>query len=457
MSKEKTEYFEGLAGYDGVKYELGELLNWYKSDEVLGNKLLTLPKGILFYGPSGTGKSAFAKAMVKAFSWPCFIVDGEEEEACKELTNAIGKAKKNKRSVVFIDEIDLLLENDGKAVRLLRSAMDEENGIVYLATTNNLVCCDNALRREGRFERKVYVGYPDKEDVKQIYTFYLRRLGIEPKVLFDAVADNHPIFSCYVTGAGVRSIVNDAFLRKGKETKLADLQESYERIMNEEFSSVKPSKRSFEAAVHEAGHVVCIKANSFFFQFQRAVFKSDEAGGLTTFQECEDDCVKNRQEALFRNIVVALGGYYAEKVVLGRINGRDAALSEGVSDDLEKARAMAARLVNRLGFRGVDKTLPPVRDDSEREESPLLKFSNEREWRKILRKAGKIAEKTVKRYKKVILFLANHMVEKGEITQSDDVKIFALADEGRHQVPKIRKGSLLVKGKPVGEEWLAQQ
>ena len=413
MESPTEAMFAGIAGYEDVKEELLELVRWYKDEKLASDPNVALPKGILFYGPSGTGKSAFAKRLIDIFGWPSFTIDGEKANGIIEET--LKKAKACERSVIFIDEIDLLLHEDYEAVRAIRSAMDEDDGVLYLATTNHLARIDRALRRDGRFDRAIPVGFPSGDDVKDIYRFYLRKFGMDLGCL-DGMTPESLAFCCEgTTGAGIRAIVNDCYLRKGKEAKSEDLLASYSRIEEETVHPVKASDRTLPVAIHEAGHIACVIAQKGLV-FRRAMFAGGYSKGRTLADDSKDERYRDTQELRFQHIVVCYGGYYAEQIVGKKLFGASI-LGEGVEHDLTDARHFAANLVNRLGYAGADYTLPLL--DNERMESGFTKIRNERQWRKVLRRAARKAKRIVAKEKDTIIALAKLMMEKGEIVPED--------------------------------------
>jgi len=407
------EPFSDIAGYEEEKSILKEIIGWYKNKKIVNNKSLTLPKGILLHGPCGTGKTAFAWAFAEALNVPCYTVDSEKEKTSEDVVATVGKAKENPLSVVFIDEIDLLLNNDVLAVRTLRKAMDEHDNIIFLATTNNFMDIDYALKRKGRFDCHIEIDFPTKEEAKEIFAFYLEQVRQDPDMVYSDDI-NGLLYSTTLSGADIKAVVNDALLRTdGKITKEA-LVTSFERIQYNYYYSPKKESRRIETAFHEAGHVVCLMEVEDYYTFKKAVFECKNGKGKTYFCP-KSDRTQYLQESIFKNMVVGLGGYYAEKIVLSKL-GASCKLSDGVCSDLETIRSLAAHLINIVGYDSPVDTLPR---EYERKESWISKIRNERKWRRLISKACREAKRAVKKHRKDIEEIATIMMEQGVFDQKD--------------------------------------
>lgn len=468
-SREGEEDFTGIVGYQDIKDQLNEIVEWYGNEDLRFNDAVWLPKGVLFVGVYGVGKSSFARALAQKLGYPSFYCDGgsktkaenlnygpcssdhyengksmtRAENLEKAIDMARSHASHHARSVVIINEIDLLLEKDNDVKRLLLNAMDEDDGIFYIATLNSSSSIDKAFCRSGRFDRVIHVNPPSCLDAKGIYAHYLARLGMNSTILAKCGTKDQ-LFIGAIASADIKAIVNDCFLRKGASATLPDLRQSFDRIANGNYVLVRKEDRRWSVAVHEIGHLVC--ARSFHcFCFQQANFENGEGRGSTHFYDADDDRYLDKQDTTFGKIVVALGGYYAEKQILKRAYGGNG-LSEGVIEDLADARTLAAHLVNTVGYKGPERTLPR---GYQREESGQTKYENEKAWRAVMRKAGRKAKRIVCRYRKLIPILADMMMENGGVSADDFSFVFERCDQTWRHDPKIRHGALSYMGKPV--------
>jgi cell division protease FtsH len=411
MSSETNQAFAEIGGYQEIKDELQELLDWYRDPAKLNNPSISLPRGVLFYGEAGGGKSLFAHAFANALGWPLFAICGEKEKSAEELQGILEKARQEKQAVVLLDELDLLLERDLKALRILRNAMDggvaEANRLVYVATTNARHRLDPALLRSGRFERQIPLGVPSEEDSYEILNLYLRKLGASPigKEQARELNDHH-------FAADLKALVNDAYIRKGSALTFADLKESDARLFGGKFQEKKGAERRYFIAIHEAGHCALVYHYRQYFAFERSFFSSDTTkdGGLTLFhrqKEREYEWGADEAEAS-----VSLGGYYAEALFLKEP-------TNGAANDLQRFRSLIERMVNAYGYAGPEKTLPLPFLDDERKESQFRRYQNEKTIRRQMRRIAHKSRQILKQKKTLVLALADVMMKNGEITAAD--------------------------------------
>lgn len=158
--------FKNVYGYEEVKKELNLIKTWYEDETILNNPKIALPKGILFYGTPGNGKTLFVREFLNNFNVPKYIVEGRNENTSMEIKRMFEKAKKEKFAIVVIDELELLVEENSKEQRILQQELDgvvQKGTILVLATANNIRKVGDPLLRPGRFDKKIEISKPDRE------------------------------------------------------------------------------------------------------------------------------------------------------------------------------------------------------------------------------------------------------------------------------------------------------
>lgn len=411
---ENTNYFDGVVGYDSIVAELTQVCTWLKDEKLRANPEFYLPRGILFYGRPGNGKTMLARKFITALGAPVVTIEGNTGNVSEEIRQAFKKLREEKFAVLFIDEIDLLIENNETAVRIFQSEMDgfvvRDSRFFAIATTNFLADVPTALRRSGRFDRIIELDRPNRETLVKLYRYYGEKselTNIDYRFLSQITAG--------VNCADTRSIINDAALRKGITATTEDIEDSYNRIVNQVYKPAnhKPNDWFRRIAVHEVGHVVMIKKHENFLKFYRANF-SEEGGGICHVYKVDEE--EGSYDFIIADTEISLGGYYAEKLLFGES-------SLGVTSDLERARRNIASLVNKQGYVSPLLTLPDWSPGRTRSETEERRAKNEKVQQKLFKKIAKDVELYIKEKKEFILELADVMLKKGYIKNEDVEKI----------------------------------
>ena len=158
--------FEKIAGYEVVKEELIRIRDWFLNKDILNNENIRLPKGILFHGTPGNGKTLFIKEYANSFNVPIINIEGNNENTAKEIHDSFTKSKEYDLSIILIDEIDNLIGSNENNERALKAELDGVNSnkkVLVLATTNSIFKLSEPLLRSGRFDRVIAISRPDKE------------------------------------------------------------------------------------------------------------------------------------------------------------------------------------------------------------------------------------------------------------------------------------------------------
>ena len=357
--------FADVAGADEEKEELAEIVDFLRDPQRFVELGARLPKGALLVGSPGTGKTLLAKAVAGEANVPFFSISGSDfvemfvGVGASRVRDLFEQAKKAAPCIIFIDEIDAVGRQRGtglggghdereQTLNQLLVEMDgfgTNDGVVVLAATNRADILDPALLRPSRFDRQIYVGYPDikgREDVLKIHT---ANKPLAEDVDLAKVARGTAGF----TGADLENLSNEAALlcaRRGDQfITMADFEEAEIKVLAgpEKRSRVVPEHERKLTAYHEAGHAVVMHALPTHEPVHRiTIVPRGHAGGMTISLPDEDRSYQSKRY-MEEQIVSLLGGRAAEKLMLGDI-------STGASNDIERASHIARKMVTAYGM-----------------------------------------------------------------------------------------------------------
>ncbi len=369
----KKTTFKDVAGADEEKQELEEIVGFLKNPKKFNDMGARIPKGVLLVGPPGTGKTLLAKAVAGEANVPFFSISGSDfvemyvGVGASRVRDLFERAKKEAPAIIFIDEIDAVGRQRGAGIggghdereqtlNQLLVEMDgfgENEGIIIIAATNRRDVLDPALIRPGRFDREVFVSYPDIKGREEILKVHSKN-----KVLgFDVDLGVIAKVTVGFTGADLENLLNEAALlavRKGhKAITDADIKEAATKVV---MGPEKRSKKIYEdeqklTAYHEAGHAVA----SYFCPTQDPVHEISiiprgAAGGYTlSLPQRDRNYVRKKKMEEF--IVVCLGGRISESLIFDDI-------STGASQDIKQATDVARSMVTKYGF---SKNMGPIK------------------------------------------------------------------------------------------------
>lgn len=357
--------FKDVAGLDGAKQELEEIVEFLRHPEKyteLGGKI---PKGALLVGPPGTGKTLLAKAVAGEANVPFFSMSGSDfvemfvGVGASRVRDLFKKAKEKAPSIVFIDEIDAIGRARGRnsgfgtneerenTLNQLLTEMDgfgNNSGVIILAATNRAEILDPALMRAGRFDRQVQVELPDINEREAIFNVHLRPLKLAPDFDRSFLAKLTPGFS----GADIANVCNEAALTAARHAKKyvdkQDFQDAVDRIVGglEKKNRITTEEERRAIACHEAGHATV----SWLLEFGNPLVKvtivpRGKALGAAWYQPEERQLTTKAH--LLDNICSLLGGRAAEDLTYGVVG-------TGALNDLERANKQATAMVTYYGM-----------------------------------------------------------------------------------------------------------
>ncbi len=370
MESETKITFGDVAGIEGAKLELTEVVDFLKNPDRFTAVGAKIPKGVLLVGPPGTGKTLLAKAVAGEASVPFFSISGSEfvemfvGVGASRVRDLFEQAKKNAPCIVFIDEIDAVGRQRGaglgggndereQTLNQLLTEMDgfEGNtGIIIVAATNRPDVLDSALMRPGRFDRQVTVDRPDYSGRLQILKVHARDKTLAKGVDLDQVARRTPGF----TGADLANLLNEAAIlaarRELTEVSNDEIGAAIERVMvgPEKKDRVISEKRKKLVAYHEAGHAVVGAVMPDYDPVQKiSIIPRGQAGGLTFFTPSEERMESGlySRSYLQNQMAVALGGRVAEEIIYGEDE-----VTTGASNDLKQVASVARQMVTKFGM-----------------------------------------------------------------------------------------------------------
>ncbi|MEB3271300.1 MAG: ATP-dependent zinc metalloprotease FtsH3 [Synechococcus sp.] len=370
MEPQTQVTFGDVAGIEGAKLELTEVVDFLKNPDRFTAVGAKIPKGVLLVGPPGTGKTLLAKAVAGEAGVPFFSISGSEfvemfvGVGASRVRDLFEQAKKNAPCIVFIDEIDAVGRQRGaglgggndereQTLNQLLTEMDGfegNSGIIIVAATNRPDVLDSALMRPGRFDRQVVVDRPDYAGRLQILGVHARGKTLAKDVDLDKVARRTPGY----TGADLANLLNEAAIlaarRQLNEISMDEVNDAIERIMAgpEKKDRVMSDRRKRLVAYHEAGHALVGALMPDYDPVQKiSIIPRGNAGGLTFFTPSEERMESGLYSRAYlqNQMAVALGGRVAEEIVYGEDE-----VTTGASNDLQQVARVARQMVTRFGM-----------------------------------------------------------------------------------------------------------
>jgi cell division protease FtsH len=356
--------FDDVAGLEGVKRDLEEIVEFLKNPvkfQRLGGRV---PKGVLLMGPPGTGKTLLGRAVAGEADVPFFSINGSEfiqmfvGVGAGRVRDLFKTAKDSSPAILFIDEIDAVGRQRGaglggghdereQTLNQILSEMDgfsQHESVIVIAATNRPDVLDPALLRPGRFDRHITVDRPTREGRKKIFEVHTKEVPLADDVDLDRLAGG----SVGLTGADIRNLVNEAALwatRNGKDkVDMSDFEFARDKVlMGPKREEVLTEKEKKATAYHEAGHALLAWIIPGTDRVHKVtIIPRGRALGVTQLLPQEDRM--NFSEAdLHARLVFMLGGRAAEKLVFDEY-------SAGAENDLKEATRLARRMVSHWGM-----------------------------------------------------------------------------------------------------------
>ena len=436
--------FADVAGLEGVKHDLEEVVEFLKSPDKFQRLGGHVPKGILLMGPPGTGKTLLARAVAGEAGVPFFSISGSEfiqmfvGVGASRVRDMFKTAKDASPAILFIDEIDAVGRHRGAGLggghdereQTLNQILSEMDGfspnesVIVLAATNRPDVLDPALLRPGRFDRHITVDRPNQKGRVAIFKVHARGVPLAADVDIERLARG----TVGLTGADIRNLINEAALWATRNHKdkvdMDDFEYARDKVlMGAKREEVLAGKEKTMTAYHEAGHAILAWLLPGIDRLHKVtIIPRGRALGVTQLLP-EEDRLNISQSELKSRLIFMLGGRAAEKAVFGEYTA-------GAESDLASATKLARRMVAHWGM---SERLGPVAFRTS-EEHPFLgkeiyeqrEFSEhtaqviDEEVSRILHDAANIAQQMTEQHRDKLDLVAKKLEEDETL---DDVEI----------------------------------
>ncbi|MDY0165750.1 MAG: ATP-dependent zinc metalloprotease FtsH [Thermoguttaceae bacterium] len=436
--------FADVAGLQGVKHELEEVVEFLKNPKKFQRLGGRVPKGILLMGPPGTGKTLLGRAVAGEAGVPFFSINGSEfiqmfvGVGASRVRDMFATAKEHSPSILFIDEIDAVGRHRGAGLgggndereQTLNQILSEMDGfaqtesLIVMAATNRPDVLDPALLRPGRFDRHIAVDRPNLQGRLAIFKVHSRDVPLDDDVNLERLAAS----TVGLTGADIRNLVNEAALwasrNDQKKVNMADFDYARDKVlMGAKREEVLNDQEKRMTAYHESGHALLAWLTPGGDRVHKvSIIPRGRSLGATQLMP-DEDRLHIAESELKQRLLFLLGGRAAEKLVFDE-------LSAGAEDDLKKATQIARRMITHWGM---SERLGPVafRDGEEhpflgREMAEPRRFSEhtariiDEEVVRILREAFERAEQMLTKHRAKLDTLAGALV-KAETLDLDEI------------------------------------
>ncbi len=359
--------FADVAGADEAKVELQEIIEFLKDPQKFTRLGGRLPKGALLVGPPGTGKTLLAKAVAGEAGRPFFSMSGSDfvemfvGVGASRVRDLFEQGKSHAPCIIFIDEIDAVGRHRGaglggghdereQTLNQLLVEMDgfeSNDGVILVAATNRPDVLDPALLRPGRFDRQIVVDAPDVRGREGILRVHTRKIPLASDVRLEVIAKGTP----GMAGADLANLVNEAAVLAARRNKtlvdMQDFEDAKDKVMLgvERRSLVLTEAERTLTAYHEAGHaIVAIKIPGSDPVHKVTIVPRGRALGLTASLP-EVDRHNYSKDWLIGSLAMFFGGRVAEEIVFGADK-----VTTGAGNDIERATALARRMVTQFGM-----------------------------------------------------------------------------------------------------------
>ena len=455
--------FKDVAGCDEAKKEIMEFVDFLKMPEKYEKLGAKIPRGALLVGPPGTGKTLLAKATAGESGVPFLSISGSDFMEMfvgvgpSRVRDLFAKAKEQKPSIIFIDEIDAIGRQRGRSgfaggnderentLNQLLVEMDgfgSSQGVVILGGTNRPDILDKALLRPGRFDRQITVDRPDVKGREQIFRVHLQKIALDGPVqeYSERLAALTPGFA----GADIANVCNEAALVAARESAEFVVLEHFEKAVDRVIAGLEKKEKVISrveretVAYHEAGHAVV----GWFMEHAEPLLKVSivprGSAALGFAQYLPNENVLATTEQLKDMMCMTLGGRAAEDVMLGKI-------STGAQNDLEKVTKMA---YNMTAVYGLNKKIgllsfPKGENDFKSPYSEDTARMIDEEVRDLVEKAYVRTVALVREKKSVVESLAKALLDKEVLQRHDLVKVMGerpFKYEGQQNIDILNQG-----------------
>ena len=415
--------FKDIGGYSKIKSELMQTADILLNPEKYSKFNVRTPKGIIFEGPPGNGKTLMAKGFSGELNVSFIPVSGSEFSekfvgvGASRVRELFKLAKSNSPCIIFIDEIDAVARKRGNDMVSSNSEKDQtlnqllinldgfkgSEGVFLIGATNRVDLLDPALIRPGRMDKNIYIGNPDSETRKEIIKIHLEGKPHDKNIHIEDIVEMSGGFS----GAQIENLLNEAMLYALRENREEIMMDDLEYITNRILSGWTATENKFSddmierIVIHEMGHAIV----GFLSQNHSSLVKvclnlwSPKTPGYTLFESNDQDINIYTKEGLLSHLMVLLGGRVAEEIFYGY------SITTGAKKDLEEAYRLAQNMILHYGM-GKQSIYPDLSEHS--------KYQIDQEINKLIIEAHDRATVVVKNTKDII-------IDCGEILKKNNI------------------------------------
>jgi len=360
--------FCDVAGSEEAKESVSDIVDFIKNPGKYAKLGARMPRGVIFYGSPGTGKTLMAKAIAGEAGVPFYAVSGSDfvqmyvGVGAGRIRELFSKARESGKAVIFIDEIDALGKkrssaavsgNDERdqtlnALLTEMSGFSSSEGIVVIAATNRLDALDEALLRPGRFDRQIEIGLPDMAGRLGILKLHAKNKPLSDKVDLCGIARQ----TVYFSGAALENLLNEAAIFAAKagadEISREDIDRAYYTVLagseKKDRSSVRERDRKI-TAFHESGHALAAKIASPENTVSKVTIIPSAKGAGGFCVNIPPDKMYYTKKEIEAQVIVSLAGRAAEELIFGA-----GEITTGAGNDLEKAAGIVADYITKYGM-----------------------------------------------------------------------------------------------------------
>ena len=343
--------FDKIIGYNNVKEEIYQIIDMYENLEYYKSLGASIPKGLMLYGEPGMGKTILAKALIKEAKVNSYLIrkNKSKNDILNEINEVFNNASKDESAIIFIDDIDKFKDlegdiEDNEVLNTIQAKIDDvhDKNVLVVATCNDFKHLPDSLVRDGRFDRKIELKTPSKEDAAKIIKYYMKDKQVDQNLNYDDVTKLIQYSSC----ASLEKILNEAAITAGFQNKeyieINDIVETYLKENYYDFYDIHSitEEKIEETSLHEAGHTVIAEIlNEGSVDFVSIKTNNSNIRGIT---KLDDEFFTPESD-----ILISLGGKAACELYL---NGKNA---DGCVKDLSSTRDTLRKELEMKGTYGM--------------------------------------------------------------------------------------------------------
>lgn len=442
--------FDHVAGAVEAKEELQDVVDFLKNPEKYSRLGAKITRGVLLIGEPGNGKTLLAKAVAGEANCPFFSISGSDfievfvGVGAARVRDLFAQARKHAPSIIFIDEIDAVGRHRGSGLggghdereQTLNQLLTEMDGfqttggsVIVLAATNRPDVLDKALLRPGRFDRRVYIPYPDLISREQILQVHAKDIKLGSEVDLAKVARGTPGFS----GADLANLLNEAAIMASKNNQatvtMYEIDSARDKaILGKENKTMRQTPEDLRiTAFHEAGHalVLLLMPQDTEPLYKITIVPRGQALGVTHWLPEREKYSQTREE-LIAQIMVALGGRIAEELVFDKI-------TTGAGSDFQNATKIAHNMVCHYGMSDLGPVIYSSKHDSFEYSSKTAGLIDE-EVRKIVTTCYERATSLLTEHREKLDKLAQALLEKETLYAQEVYELLSLEPRADHTI-----------------------